>query len=508
MHRSIVEALRLVAEQRAGAPALRWHSSEWTYRDLLAGTRAISSQLRGLSIHKGARVALLLRNSPHFAAAYYGTLGAGCIVVPLNVHERAVALAAQIAHSTASVILADRSHPEWSALRASLDRSDVKVVELNIQDAPGASAALVAEFTPSGVELAEPSDFQSSDLAAIVYTSGTTGQPKGVMLTHGNLHSNTSAIIQYLGLTSGDRGLSALPFHFSYGCSVLHSHLLSGATLVIEDNLAFPHRTLQRIQDEHITGFAGVPSTYALILNRCRLEDFDLSSLRYLTQAGGAMPRALIEQIRNKILGARFFVMYGQTEATARLSYLPPERLHDKPGSVGIAIPGVELQVRLAGRPSVHGEIGEIYARGPNIMRGYWRDAAATSAVLQDGWLRTGDLGHIDDEGYLYIDGRAVEMIKVGAYRVSPHEVEEVLIELEAVDDVAVTGMDDDTLGQAVKAVIVLKPGAQLEALTVKAHCRAHLAAYKVPKMVQFVSSLPRTCSGKIQRLKLASSAL
>src|SRR5690606_14002766 len=223
------------------------------------------------------------------------------------------------------------------------------------------------------------------DLAAIIYTSGTTGRPKGVMLSHGALYSNATAIIEYLELTSADRGLCVLPFHFSYGNSVLHSHLLAGAFLALEDNFAFPQVTLQRLQDDAITGFPGVPSTFALLLGRCRLADFDLSRLRYITQAGGAMPRALIERLRAQAPGVKIFVMYGQTEATARLTYLPPARLDAKPGPVGIPIPGVEIEVRREGRAAAPNETGEIHARGPNVMLGYWNDPAATAQVLRDG---------------------------------------------------------------------------------------------------------------------------
>jgi long-chain acyl-CoA synthetase len=286
---------------------------------------------------------------------------------------------------------------------------------------------------------------------------------------------------------------------------VLHSHLLAGAMLVLEDNLAYPHLTVQRLQDDAITGFAGVPSTFALLLGRCNFRDFDLSKLRYLTQAGGAMARPLIERLRAELPAVQLFIMYGQTEATARLTYLPPARLTAKLGSVGVPVPGVEIDVRLDGRSVPTGEIGEIVARGDSIMQGYWNDTTATHEVLRDGWLRTGDLGHLDTEGFLYIDGRSVDMIKVGAFRVSPQEIEEVISAVPGVEEVCAAAMPDDLLGQAVKAVIVRTEGATVDERAVKAHCRQHLAAYKVPKTVEFVSVMPRTASGKIQRFKLAN---
>jgi acyl-CoA synthetase (AMP-forming)/AMP-acid ligase II len=344
----------------------------------------------------------------------------------------------------------------------------------------------------------------ATELACIIYTSGTTGRPKGVMLSHGNLAANTEGIISYLGLKPSDRGLCVLPFHFSYGNSVLHTHLLAGAELILEDSFAYPHLTVQRLQDERVTGFAGVPSTFALMLGRCNLRDFNLGALRYLTQAGGAMARPLIERLRTELPQVQLYVMYGQTEATARLTYLPPAQLTDKLGSVGVAVPGVEIDVQLDGRSLAPGEVGEICARGPSIMQGYWNDATATHEVLRDGWLRTGDLGHRDDDGFLFIDGRSVDMIKVGAFRVSPQEIEEVIAAVPGVEEVCAAAMPDELLGQAVKAVIVRREGSDLDERAVKAHCRQNLAAYKVPKMVEFVSVMPRTASGKIQRFKLA----
>ena len=341
-------------------------------------------------------------------------------------------------------------------------------------------------------------------LASIIYTSGTTGHPKGVMLTHRCLAANTASIVEYLGLRSDDRGIAVLPFQFSYGNSVLNMHLAAGAELLLEDSIAYPHLVLQRMADRGVTGFSGVPSTFAILLSRCELAAFDLKNLRYITQAGGPMPRASIQQLRSKLPGARIFVMYGQTEATARLSYLPPERLDDKLGSVGVAIPGVELAVfRADGKQANPKEVGEIVARGPNVMQGYLDDAVSTRDALVDGWLHTGDMGHFDDEGFLYIDGRAVEMIKVGAYRVSPQEIEEVIAGIRGVAEVGVTAVPDELLGQAIKAVVVLRNGELLDIRSVKAHCRKHLAIYKVPKIVEFAGALPYTATGKVQRMRL-----
>jgi len=501
MHDSIVQHFDEAATRAGGAPALVWRETRWSYWDLQTAIAGAAVGLRGRAPSRGARVALLVRNSPQYVALYYGALAAGLVAVPLNAQERASVLARQIEHCEAAILVGSTDHPEWPALSAAAATAGCTVLPIAPRDDASALEQFLRDLAGARAVNDEPP--KAHELASIIYTSGTTGRPKGVMLSHGNLAANAAAIISYLGITSADRGLCVLPFHFSYGNSVLHSHLLAGAELVLEDNLAYPHLTVQRLQDDGITGFAGVPSTFALLLGRCNLREFNLVRLRYLTQAGGAMPRPLIERLRGELPKVDLYIMYGQTEATARLTYLPPAQLTNKLGSVGIAVPGVEIDVKLDGRSVPAGEIGEICARGASIMQGYWNDTTATHEVLRDGWLRTGDLGHRDEDGFLYIDGRSVDMIKVGAFRVSPQEIEEVVAAVPGVEEVCAAAMPDELLGQAVKVVVVRREGADLDERAVKAHCRRHLATYKVPKVVEFVSVMPRTSSGKIQRFKL-----
>lgn len=509
MPRSIVHSLQAIAQRSPGLPALTWRATRWTYADLLSAIGAVKGALAERHVPRGARVALLLKNSPHYVALYYGTLAAGCIAVPLNAHERSTALARQVEHCGAALLIADCGHPEWDNLRARVEAlpTPTSALGMTLHDGAEALSQFVCELGGSGGDLAIAT-LAERDVAAIIYTSGTTGRPKGVTLSHGNLAANTAAIREYLNLSAVERGLCVLPFHFSYGNSVLHSHLLSGAHLFVEENFAYPQAVAQRLQHEAITGFAGVPSTFALLLNRCRLQDFDLGALRYITQAGGAMPRSVVERLCRQLPHVQLFMMYGQTEATARLTYLPPARLLDKPGSVGIPIAGVAVDIRHNGRSAPPHVSGEIHVRGPNVMLGYWNDPAATAQALHEGWLNTGDLGHRDEDGYLYIEGRSVEMIKVGAFRIAPQEIEEVIGALPGVEEVAVTGIADEVLGQAVKAVIVARAGEHIDARAIKAHCRERLATYKIPKVLEFVAELPRTCSGKVQRYKLSTGVL
>jgi long-chain acyl-CoA synthetase len=508
---TLVHALEAVAESRPMSPALAWRSAEWTYGELRHAVAVVRSALSARALAPRARIALLLRNSPQYVALYYGVLAADCVAVPLNAHERAPVLARQVQHCAAAMLVGEREHPEWGALTAALRPGGLhacpEIVGTRLDEGADAIASLALDLAapePSGDANSVAGD---DDLAAIIYTSGTTGRPKGVMLSHRNLRANAEAIIVSLGLTPEDRGLCVLPLHFSYGNSVLHSHMLCGARLRLEENFAYPQTTLKRLQDEGITDFPGVPSTFAMLLGRHRLEDFDLKALRILTQAGGPMPRALAERLRSKLPGARLFLMYGQTEATARLTCLQPEDFDRKSGSVGLPIRDVEIVVREGDAPLGRGIVGEICARGPNVMLGYWNDPDATESVLRDGWLRTGDLGHMDDDGYVYISGRTVDMIKVGAFRVSPGEIEEVIAELDGVQEAAVVGIPDEILGQAIKAVVVVRPDSELTPMEVKAHCRRYLAAYKVPKTVDFTSTLPRTSSGKVQRYRLTLDA-
>ncbi len=505
MSDTIVHLLRANAAGTPAAEAVVHDNQRTSYAELWEQVRAVAGFLRRDGLQAGDRVAILLKNSLEYIAAYYGVLAAGGVAVALNNHAKSRDLANWLQHCGAGWLVADAQHPELQQTISCAGAGVRLVLAGSGGEASPTGAATWQELLREPVQEPDLSRLRGSDTAAIIYTSGTTGQPKGVTLSHGNLISNVRSILEYLRLTAQDRILNVLPFHYSYGNSVLHTHLAAGGTLILEDNLMFPHQVLTSLARERATGFSGVPSTFAILLSRTRLENHDLSSLRYLTQAGGAMAPAMVQRLRNAVPHAELFVMYGQTEATARLAWLPPEMLDAKPGSIGIAIPGVRLELRdEQGRPVAAGETGEIWASGPNIMQGYWRDPEQTRRVLQDGWLRTGDLAHRDEDGYLYIDGRSSEMIKTGANRVSPKEIEEVIMELEGVEEAAVVGVSDELLGQVIKAVVVPRPDARIEIKQIRAHCWRHLAMYKVPKFIEFASELPRTASGKVRRFLLA----
>jgi len=340
-------------------------------------------------------------------------------------------------------------------------------------------------------------------LALLLYTSGTTGVPKAVMLSNENLNANTLSILEYLSLNSSDRTLAILPFYYSYGNSLLLTHIFAGATLVIENEFAYINKALSVMRDRNITGFSGVPSHYAMLIGRSRFLESNWPNLRYLTCAGGPLPIAHIQRIRSALPHVQLHVMYGQTEGAARLSNLDPLLVDRKVGSIGRGIPGVELRVvDNGGRDVEPGEIGEIIARGNNIMIGYLEDPAGTADVLRDGWLHTGDLATVDGERFIYIRGREKEFIKCGGYRIGPQQIEEVLLQHPSVQECGVTGTPDELMGEKILAFAVLQPeadrGITSEELFV--FLRERLPSYMVPARIVTVDALPKTETGKVKR--------
>lgn len=506
-------ATRLLATARQSPQriALVEGARQLDYAALAEQALAFAGGLRQAGCRDGDRVAVLLPNRIEAVVATYGGWLAGCVVVPLNVQARARDFGPWLRHSGAAVLVHEAGNRDVDAALSALSPLPLRIVvdaDADAQAGESRSGSVIGWDAAMASAAAEPAHTANDAVAAILYTSGTTGAPKGVTLTHANFSANVDAIIDYLALRADDSILTILPFYYSYGASVLHTHLAVGARLVIEQNLVFPHLIVESMVRERVSGFSGVPSTYALLLDRVDLAGQDLSALRYVTQAGGAMPQALTRRLRDALPHVRLVVMYGQTEATARLAWLPPERIDEKAGSAGMAIPGVQLQVRDDhGQPLAAGQAGELWVRGDNVMAGYWNDPVATAEVLHGGWLRTGDMGHLDADGYLFLAGRRSDMIKTGAHRVHPLDIEEAVAELPGIVEVAAVGIDDATLGQAIKVVVVLASGMPPDADRIRAHCRQRLAAYKIPRQVEFVSALPKTASGKIRRALLIAPA-
>lgn len=482
------ESIRLHAMK----PAVIHGDRQLSYADLGDRSDALACALVRAGVQTGDRVALCINNSIEYIIAYFGILKAGAVIVPLNM---------QLVARELGVLLQDCS-PHTVVTESSCHESLRKAIDA-LPEKPCILVVSVVIAQPFERAMLKPVSVLADNLAMILYTSGTTGKPKGVMLSHANLIANAESIIDYLGLTAFDRMMVVLPFYYSYGNSLLTTHIKVGATMIIDNRFLYPNAVLATMQKEEVTAFAGVPSHYAILLRKSAFRSYTWPHLRYVTQAGGAMSPEMIREFKQILPRTSFYVMYGQTEATARLSYLPPELLDMKFGSIGIAIPGVELKVLSEGGiPVQPGEVGEIVARGKNVMAGYWDAPDESSQVLRNGWLYTGDLARCDSEGFLYIVSRKKDMIKSGAHRISPLEIEDVVNRMPCVLESAAVGIPDALLGETITLFVVLseQPGTVESILEA---CGKNLAPYKVPKQIKIVSALPRTSSGKIKREEL-----
>jgi acyl-CoA synthetase (AMP-forming)/AMP-acid ligase II len=507
--RTIHALLENAADRRGDAVGLVHGDRQWTWAELEADANRLAHLLRARGVEPGDRVGLLADNGHAYLTSYFGILKAGAGCVSLNAGNRAATHRHLLADAGAVALVT----------RAAQVRRDLPEV---VRDLPGLRQIVLdranpAWELPAHLETALAADLAAcpadrpaalggpDDLATILYTSGSTGVPRGVTLLHRNLLANTRQILAYLELTPDDSVLVVLPFHYSFGKSLLLTHTAIGGRLVVDNRFAYPATIVDSLADQRVSGFSGVPSTYAILAARTDFLARPLPHLRYLTQAGGGMSPVLTRRVKDAFAGrARLFVMYGQTEASARLSWVPPERLEEKLGSIGIGIPGVDLEVRRPdGSVCDVDEVGEVVARGENIMQGYWRDPAETELVLRDGALHTGDLGRRDADDFIFLVDRAKNMIKAGANRVSAKEIEDVIAELAGVVEVCVVGVPDEMLGEAIEAHLVAAPGADLDEKAVLTHLHGRLALFKIPRNIRFHDDLPKSSAGKILKTVL-----
>ncbi|HEB50643.1 MAG TPA: AMP-dependent synthetase [Desulfobulbus sp.] len=480
-----------------------------TYGRLLAAARSLAAWLDDLGLEPGFRGALLTDEPFEYLASYFGILLAGGTVVGLNTQTSDRSLLYTLQDSEAGLLVANRKFFRHLQRVLPFAGSLAAVAVTGSREpVPGAGNLEYENLTRLLEDDTAPDRIlpyrSPCDLAQIIYTSGTTGRPKGVMLRHVNLVANTRSIIEYLRLGENDRVMAVLPFFYSYGNSVMLTHIAAGGSLVVNQSFMYPNVILQQMVEHRVTGFSGVPSSYAILLSRSAIETFTFPDLRYITQAGAAMSPALVHKLKKVFPGVDIFIMYGQTEASARLSYLDPGEVDKRPDSIGKAIPGVELQLLgRDGRPVPVGETGEIVARGPNVMAGYWQRPEETSAVLRKEGLWTGDLARQDDEGFFYIVSRKSDIIKSGSHRIGPKEIEDTIAGHPAVHEVAVVGIPDDILDERIRACVVLHHGASCSEKELLKHCRIELPAYKVPQEVVFLEQLPKTATGKVKKSAL-----
>ncbi|NAZ74476.1 AMP-binding protein [Kineococcus sp. T13] len=489
--------LRRHAAERPEEAAVRLDEHVLSWRALDDATARVAALLRGEGVRPGDRVALVAPNVPLFPVLYHGVLRAGGVVVPMNPLLRGREVAHHFADSGA--VLALVWHAVADAAHAGAVGTPTRVLVVE----PEATAALLAGVDPDP-HVHEPAP---DDTAVLLYTSGTTGSPKGAELSHRNLLSNALTSQQtLLRLGEGDTILGALPLFHAFGQTcAMNTALVAGRQLTLLPRFSAA-AALAVVQRDRVTHFAGVPTMYVAMLNEPDAERFDVSSWRSACSGGASLPVEVLHGFERRF-GVPVLEGYGLSETSPVASFNHPDAPR-KAGTIGTPVRGCEMDLRSAdGSPVPEGEVGEVVVRGENVMKGYWRDEAATAAAFVDGWFRTGDLAVRDGDGYYRIVDRAKDMIDRGGYNVYPREVEEVLYEHPAVAEAAVVGFPDPLVGEEVGAAVVLKPGARATAEELQAHVRRALAAYKYPRRVWLCSELPKGPTGKILKRSIAPPA-
>lgn len=508
LHETLLASVERVPEREAVvAGAVRL-----SYAELLDRALRLARALQELGVRRGDRVAVYMDNSAGCATALYGTLLAGGVFVIVNPQTKEDKLLYVLDDCEAAVLLTEGSLTR-TALAAAASAASIK--------------AVVADGAPEGVEgalafedvlaSAEPEPNAPGtiplDLAALIYTSGSTGFPKGVMMTHQSMVFAAGSIAQYLRLGPDERILGLLPLAFDYGLYQLLMNVLKGGTLVLERSFAFPAQIVKRVQEEEATVFPGVPTVYATLLSMRRGMEFELPSVRRVTNTAAALPATFHAELARIFPNALVFAMYGLTECK-RVSYLEPELLAEKPTSVGRAIPGTETMVlREDMTPVEPGETGVLYVRGPHVMVGYWNKPEQTAEMIVEGplpgekMLCAQDHFMVDEDGFLYFVGRSDDIIKTRGEKVSPIEVENAIFDIQGVKEAAVIGVPDELLGEAIKAFVVLDEGAELTEQEIIAACRTRLENFMVPASVEFRAELPTTATGKVRRKSLKDPA-
>jgi len=510
------EFLELSAQRYPDKTALVCDGERYTYAQLNAMSNQLAGAFLSQGVERGDRLAVFMENSLDSFLSIFAILKAGAVFVVINHQMKPQKLCFILNNCRAKGLV---THVKF--------RSHLKEIEKNVSSLQFITLCGDASKAPAGIGpaslslteiLATPPaglpDIETIDLdpASIIYTSGTTGFPKGACFNHRAMVSISHTVTHYLENVETDIILNVLPFSHGYGLYQALMSAFMGATLILEKSFAYPQQILQTFERERVTGFAGVPTLYAIMLQIKDIQNRDFNSVRYLTNAAAALPVPHISALKEVFPNAKIYSMYGVTEAK-RVSYMPPDELHERPYSVGKGMPNQELYiVDESGKRVGPGVVGELVVRGSNVMMGYWEMPEENAKILKPGKypgervLYTGDLFRMDEDGYLYFVSRKDDIIKSGGEKVPPKEIENVLYELPQVLETAVIGVSDSLLGQAIKAYIVLKEGMPLTDREVIAHCRSKLESFMIPKHVEFVSDLPKTSSGKIRKKDLVDA--
>ncbi len=485
------------AERAPDSPAIRLGGVELSYGELDDRSARLATLLREKGVEPGDRVGVMLPNVPEFPIAYYGVLRAGCIVVPMNVLLKRREIAFYLEDSGSKLLLAWHGFAE-EAVGGSAD-AGAEMIEVE----PAGFAASLAELQPTpGL-----ADTAEDDTAVILYTSGTTGKPKGAELTHLNLFRNADVSSRTTcEIAQGDVVLGALPLFHSFGQTVgMNASLKVGACLTLVPRFD-PAEALETMQSDGVTHFYGVPTMYGALLHHPERESFDTSSLRNCITGGASMPVEVLHGFE-QAFDAKVLEGYGLSETSPVACSNHPD-VERKAGSIGTPIEGVEMRlVDEDDNPVAQGEVGEIVIRGHNIMKGYWQRPDATAEAMRGGWFHSGDMARTDEEGYFYIVDRKKDLIIRGGYNVYPREVEEVLYEHPKIREAAVVGVPHDEWGEEIGAAVVLHEGEGLAPEEVSAYVKERIAAYKYPRLVWFIDDLPKGPTGKILKREIEPPA-
>jgi long-chain acyl-CoA synthetase len=472
------------ASRRGDATALKLDDAELSYAMLDGASAHVAGLLRERGVEPGDRVGIMLPNVPYFAVCYYGILRAGAVVVPMNVLLKGREVAFYCGDPDSRVVFVWHDFAEAGETGAEQAGTDCIVVK------PGEFEELVGT-APAVTEVAERAE---DDTAVILYTSGTTGTPKGAELTHSNLKRNAEIAEGLFGLGDDAMTLGALPLFHSFGQTCgLNATVFAGGCLTLIPRFD-PERALEIIERDGVNVFQGVPTMYAAMLNAA--GSHDSSSLQVCVSGGAALPVEILRGFEEKF-GCKVLEGYGLSETSPVASFNHPDR-ERKPGSIGTPVEGVEMKLA-----DEEDGVGEIAIRGHNVMKGYWRKPEATEEVMRDGWFHTGDLAQVDEDGYYFIVDRKKDMIIRGGYNVYPREIEEVLYEHPAVREAAVLGVPHDELGEEVGAAVALKDGQEVGADELQAFVKEQVAAYKYPRRIWFVDELPKGPTGKILKREI-----
>ncbi|HTP23082.1 MAG TPA: long-chain fatty acid--CoA ligase [Solirubrobacteraceae bacterium] len=488
MNENLAHNLTGSAQRYPDSPALRIDEAVISYSELDEATARLAGLLRERGVEPGDRVGIMLPNVPQFAFAYYGVLRAGGVIVPMNILLKQREVEFYLGDSGAKVIFAWHDFADEAEQGAAAVGTDCIVVE------PVSFGRLLAGAEP----FEEVVERTADDTAVVLYTSGTTGKPKGAELTHSNLAINADVSKALFSLDHEDVILGALPLFHAFGQTCgLNAAISAGASLTLIPRFS-PEAALAGMQRDRVTVFEGVPTMFTALVNYPERERFDTSTLRVCVSGGAALPVEVLRGFEDAF-GCVILEGYGLSETSPVACFNHPDR-ERKPGSIGTPIEGVEM--RLVGddrQPVASVEFGEIAIRGHNVMKGYWnRPDATADAIDSDGWFYTGDIARIDEDGCYFIVDRKKELIIRGGYNVYPREIEEVLYEHPCVREAAVIGIPHAELGEEVGAAVALKPGADVSESDIRDYVKANVAAYKYPRYVWFVEELPKGATGKI----------